>query len=373
MIFNYKQTKLLVKDRARDARHALDTCCVVGKAVEASLKLAYRPQVGIAPIPLQCQTAADLATMEIADVVLEGTHLARRVHVKVPVADATLAIKVAKEVVTSLQRQPYNLEVLTVDHTGPSSCAVPHDLIMSTRLWGASCLVQGRHSVEVRCREVVSRTAFDWEGTLSSESTPLWSAEVQGNARDWQSRIMLLVAMPRPCHSGPYALHASIMKVGERQFSRLWGWTGYRKRVQTNAIDARRAADVADQLQPSGAAKAKAKPRAAPTPPLQPPLGPSAKWDVLNSRLNKHKGHWVRIVDFLDKVKASRRHSMRFLDGKHKLCWVLGTRSRKPMVKQDYLKMKGTHGGGQGNGMPYGKTSFLREVFLKYYVATWNP
>lgn len=355
-MLNYKRKKLTITSRRGVERHAVNTCCVVGMAVEQSWKLAYKPQVGTVPIPLHCQAAADLATVHISDVIPEGEHSARRVQLAVPTADATLALKVAKDVVAMLQGQPYNLEVLTADHTGPSSCPTPHDLIMSSRLGGCSCLAQGLHSVEVKCREVISKTAFDWEGTLTLEATPLWKAELRQSAKGWQSRILILVAMPRPCHRGPYSLHASILKKGDTRFRNLWGWAGYRNGSQPMAT------------------VAGPKPKLPLAPPaLQPTLSDDAKWEAISSRLTKHKTDWVRVVDFLDEVKVSRRHSMRFLDGLHSQCWELGPRRRRPQVKTHYLKMKGAHGGGAGEGIPHARTSFLKQVFLKYYASSWAP
>ena len=46
--------------------------CVLGKAVEVSLKLEFRPAVGHLPIPLAYQQADDLLTLELADVLTQG-------------------------------------------------------------------------------------------------------------------------------------------------------------------------------------------------------------------------------------------------------------------------------------------------------------
>ena len=85
MLYHYR--KLQVKDPQGEGKHAMDTCCAVGKAVEESWKIAYRPKLGMAPIPLACQTAADLKIVEMHDVWVEGRKC-KSVKVKLPYLEA---------------------------------------------------------------------------------------------------------------------------------------------------------------------------------------------------------------------------------------------------------------------------------------------
>lgn len=328
----------------------LGLCCLLGKAVEAALKLAYRPGVGQLPIPLQCQAPCDLREVTFSDVLREGERRASAVTVKVSLQMAEQATKIAMDVVAKLKGRPFHLEVLTVDHTGPSSCTVAHDLLMCPNPSAVSILEQGLHSVEVRCREVVSRTAFAWEKTLTDEALPLWSAEIARDTRLVKSRILVFVSLPRPCTSGPHEIHGSIFQRGADDWMRLWGWAGF-----------------PSLLLPPG--RASPKPKAAPAPRLA--LTADQKWKMLLPKLHVEDG-WVKMACFLSCMSVNSRHPVRFLDAASNRCWVLG-HSTKPKVRKDYLKRSGRRGGGDGSGVFFAKMLFLKKVFCKYYAERWKP
>ena len=278
---------LLVKPpEGGNGRVPLGVCCLLGKVVEAALRLAYRPAAGQLPTPLQCQAARDLLEVRLSDVLQEGRRQPSCVTVKVPQGLADLAIRIARDVVGKLQAAPFNLEVLAVDHTGSSSCPVAHDLLMCPRPAVATCLEQGLHSVEVKCREVLNRLAFPWEERLTDEALPLFSAELLRDARHLKSRILVFVSLPRPCTSGPFATHASIFHAGADDWVRLWGWAGFR-------------------ASPQPPARASPKPKAAPAPRRSPPKSKAApaphlslttdqKWEMLLAKLHVEDGCWVR-------------------------------------------------------------------------------
>ena len=272
------------------------------------------------------------------------------VSVRVPLDVAGLALRAATEAVQRLQGPPCNLVVLAADHSGPSTCPVAHDLLMCPSMAGRSSLEQGVHSVELRCREVVSRAAFDWERVLTAEAVPLFAEEVAHDARLIRSRVLVFAELPRPCLSGiPPKLHGSILRVGCLAWERLWGWEGFRR--------------------PPAFAKASstAKPRSAPAAMLT----AEQKWAILASKLGTQDGRWVRVATFLGQVRVSKSHPERYLTAGQKKCWVLG-RSRKPRPSKDFMKKKGHRGGGGGGGIFYASQECLKEVFEQYYSASWN-
>lgn len=348
---NYRVEPLWVVSPDGKGRTRLDDCCVVGKSAEHALKLAYRPEVGRLPIPLPLQRAADLEILLVSQTRQDGRPSLRPVSVRVPPSVATLALRVATEAVQRLQGPPYNLEVLSVDHSGPSSCPVAHDLLMCPNMAGRSSLEQGVHSVELKCREVVSRTAFDWEWALTSEAMPLFAAEVAKDSRLIRSRVLVFAELPRPCLSGaPPKLHGSILRAGHQSWERLWGWEGFRRPP----------------------ALAKAPPEAKPKPSPLATLTAEQKWAILEAKLSVQDGRWVRMATFLERVRISKSHPERYLTAGHKKCWVLGRR-RKPRPNKDFLKRKGHRGGGDGGGIFYASLEFLKEVFVQFYAPHWNP
>ena len=357
---DYKRSKIVIRSKnGCFENERVSSCSVVGSLVEASLRLAYRPRVGEMPVPLSLQRPAHFPVVALRDVLPPGyQRAASSIDVKVYPADAELALAVAKDGVSKLQRPPYNLEVNAADHTGSTACRTAHDLVMSTRVGLASSLPAGLYSIEIRCREVIDRKAFPWEDTLTGEAMPLWAAELAAEqSACWSGRILIFAEFPRPCHSGAHSLHASIRQRDATRWNRLWGWAGF-----TAAMPAQQA--PAPKAQAKAVAKAVAKAAAVPAQILQ---TPQQKWRSLKARLPA-VGDWIRLAAFLDELKLPGNQVKRdFLSGPR--AWKLGTgRGRKLIVDREWAHKPGRGGGGgPGRGPIHIKAGILEQIFLKYY------
>ena len=94
-----------------DSTGHVDCCRVIGAAVEASLKLAYRPQVGRMVVPL-VQSASNLTSVVFQDVNLaRERRVVKRLLVQVFPDDAAFALRIVTESMKRLQKHPYNLKV----------------------------------------------------------------------------------------------------------------------------------------------------------------------------------------------------------------------------------------------------------------------
>lgn len=329
-------------------------CNVIGAVCEVSLRVAYRPEVDSLPCPLALQTSGFFPSVTLHDVLPQGETRARQtLAVKVYPRDAERALAVVRSVVSKLQHDPYNLEVLTVDHTGGSTCQSAHDLLMTPRLGTTSCLASGLYSVELRCREIKDRKAYDWEGVLTREALPLLVAEQRKKRRKTEpllhGRIVVLACFPRPCHSGPESLHASI-SYGSG-WERLWGWSGFKTPVPLEASP-----------KPKAKAKAAATKRAS---------GRNAPSDVVSPQVRLQQlfakpgmqSDWVKLVCFLKHLKLPRSQARRdYLEGPY--AWRTGARKAKLSEPADWMQKPGNRG-----GVPpiFVRRAKLEEVFLKYY------
>jgi len=183
MAYKRHEIRLRNPDTGKFEQDRVKACLVVGAVAEAALRAQYRPAVGVLPIPLVAQRPAMHRVVTLRDVLPDGCSKAKKTcEVTVHRQDAELALKVVRKGMSVFQQPPYNLEVCTVDHTGGSTCPTAHDLFMCTRVGLPSCLRQGLFSIELRCREVIDKKAFDWERTLTLESMPVWRAELQCRA-----------------------------------------------------------------------------------------------------------------------------------------------------------------------------------------------
>lgn len=344
-----KKTGLFEDDR-------VGSCRVVGAVAEASLRLAYRPEADRLPFPVALQTAALFPSVELRDVLLRGETRARKtLEVKVKAKDAELALAVVRSAVSKLQSGPYNLEVLAVDHTGGSPCSSAHDLLMTPRLGVASCLAAGLYSIELRCREVIDKKAFDWEGTLTAEALPLLTAEQQKKRKRTEpllhGRILVFACFPRPCHSAPESLHASVTYGSG--WGRLWGWSGFRPRPTPSSRPPAQANSKAKELPRTAAATAAARPA----------KDPSVRWQELLAKPGM-EGTWVKLADFCKHLKLPRNQSRRdYLEGPS--AWRVASRNGgKLKYPEDWKERPGNRG-----GMPpmFVKREKLEEVFLKYF------
>ena len=197
MALNYKAVVLLTRNKqgAFDGEK-VGSCQVVGKAVEVSLKLAYRPAIGVLPVPLRLQTSSLLPVVALHDIRLPGSQRASKsVDVKCFPSEAEKAIEINKAGLKKLMGPPWHLQVLTADHTGPAGKS--HDILMCPMSWWGlkSTLPDGIYSIEIKCREFSRPELFDWQAVLTEEAEPMWKQEraVAREPVQLMGRILLLV------------------------------------------------------------------------------------------------------------------------------------------------------------------------------------
>jgi len=355
---DYKKTCILARTLKTGLfdDNRLGSCHVIGVVVEASLKLAYRPAVGCLPCPVAMQTALMFASVTFHDVLLEGeTHARDTLDVKVWPKDADRALAVVRALLSKVQSHPYQLEVLSADHTGGSSCSTAHDLLASPRLGASSSLRSGVYSIEIKCREVRSKTDFDWEGVLTAEALPLLSAERQKKKRKLTEaplagRILVFACFPKPCPSQPESLHASI-NCGPG-WERLWGWSGFRATPNAGA---------GTGALPQPTAKAKAKAKAVATPVARASARtPEEQWQLLSKKKGM-EGAWVKLSQYLRHLKLPKGQGKRdHLTGAN--AWKIGRRLLQE--PGDWQHRPGSHG---GVAPVWIRKDVLKAVFLRYY------
>lgn len=334
----------------------ITTAVAVGKAVELSWRLSYRPAIGLLPIPVEFQTPKHLPHVTFSQVV---TNNVGRPHASLDVKlfpqDAQKAIDIASAILAKFTQAPYNLQVHTTDHTGPSGREA-HDLLLSCRPGSGGRLDPGLYSLECVCREVIDPRAFDWAGVLSKEAAGLWEAE---NKQGLCGRILCLVQMTRPCHRGDHHLHALILKKGNVLWEKMFGWAGFSLAC---VAPGENVAATATPSRPK-------PPAAAPTPAVT----DDQKWKLLCKTMQSH-GHdgWWALTDFLVAVKENKRHGSRFVDGKsRKKTWVLAD-GRRPVLKKDWMKKASSRGGGD-DGILFCTNEFLKAVFVQKYAKKYKP
>jgi len=322
------------------------------------LKRCFKPLPGVLPVPLELQLAGDHPSVVVDRVIPPGGQKARPVAVKVSQLDALLGVAIAKEVVARLVSCEWKLQVLTADHTNDAlgiSKRRSHDLLCQVGC-GAS---RGLCSVEIKCREVVSRmpNTFSWPTTMQEEALPLWKSELAHSTALWFARVLVFVEMRRPCHSGPFSTHASILLNKEdSHWAVLWGWRGFG--VPLGAAKRSAGSGSAGPSSPSSA--------------VARPTG-DAQWRACLKRLSGPSGSlaaedWVQLTKFLKEVGKPSGQALRYVDGISKPSWVKCS-GAKPAKFKDWRHMPGKRGGGSsGSGGPiHCKVSFLRDVYLKYF------
>ena len=347
------------------ARVELSVNCVLGKAVEISLRLEFRPAVGQLPIPLIYQRAEDLHTFDLADVLKRGDLVAATVGIEVPPEIAAKAIEVARDVVAKMGA--LGCSICSVDHTASSSSSgVSHDVLMLAA--ANSSLGEGLQSTEIKLREIKAHPCrYNWFGEMTREAEPLLIAEL-GTAmgrRLLKGRVLVLVQLASGrAVSGPHKIHvahcaSSQFPVPEDELAtwrKVDGWVGF---------------DLQQPVAPPKAAQPAAPPAALPVAPpaaAQPQLSPDAKWDMLLARMPT-QGAWLPLPDFLKDVGESALHPKRFLEltgEESEQIWEVGPHNQSATHGIDYKRM------GRG-GKYYGEVTFLKQVFLKYYERKWQP
>lgn len=359
---DYRREQLVCKSLKGDTV-PITASVVVGKAVELSWRLSYRPAVGSLPIPVDLQTPKDMVSVNFSNVLKGGVGRPRsNESVKIYPQDAQKAIDISKRVLGKLLEGPYHLQVHTTDHTGPSQKEA-HDLLMSPRIGSGSKLCLGLYSVECVCREVVSPRAFDWAGVLSEEAVHLWKSESLHSPKLWQGRLLVFVQMTQPCHQGDFSLHGLLLRKGVSSWERLFGWAGFSLKSVVVV--------EAAPLPPSASSSSSSSARTAASGAASAQMTDEQKWKHLRSKLSSdgYDG-WYALSGFLEGVGESKRHSSRFVDSTSKQTWILDA-GRKPRVRKDWVKKPSKRGAGHG-GVIFCKTEFLREVFLRHYVKKYK-
>ena len=282
--------------------------------------------------------------------------------IKVHPEDGRMSIKISRAILSTFLQAPYQLEVLTTDHTGPTGKEA-HDLLLSTRLGSASKLAPGLYSLECVCREVVSPRAFDWAGVLSSEAAELWHAEKHHNPWLWQGRILVLVQMTRPCHQGGFSLHGLLLRKGTDDWERLFGWAGFARKPLRG--EAGPAASASASTTPPAAAAAQRTSKAAQWQHVIRTLSGPTYAPLLGA------DERVQLTTSLKLMGKPSQQAKRYVDGSSKnMAWVKSD-GKKPARTQDWKHMAGRRGGGQaGSGGPiHCKVAFLKDVFMKHHAV----
>ena len=360
-VMDYKTHAIQMRNRETGlfAGDLVDSCQVVGAVVECSLRTAYRPQPGILPVPLVVQDVALFPRVIFKDVLPPRHSEPCRTHaVQVYPTDAELGLKIVRGILERLQSDPYRLEVATVDHTGNSTCNISHDILLNTRVGGQSCLQAGLYSLEIRCRNVGSKTAFPWETTLSSECMELWRAELQSKAR-LQGRILVFACCMQPCPSGSMTLNGSINYNGRDDgWSRLFGWAGFsvpKPRQQhpstiVENVGVVAAPEVAPRVSNVRANIVEAG---------------SVQWAKKQAKLETVEGEWVKLASFLKAVgKLSGQAKRDFLEGPS--AWKVGPGKGNKLVKKTHWDNRSGNRGGKPPLCV--KRAVLEQIFYKYYM-----
>ena len=371
VVYDYKRDHLVRK--TEQSTYRVGSCVVVGVLLEAILKLLFKPLPGKLPVPIVEQAHSHHPSVTLTNVLAPGKPRAGTVTIGATAADVELAKKLALGVIQKVTGD-LALTVLAADHTNDrlGSGARPHDLLCS----GGP---QGLYSVEVKCREVESRTAFDWQGTLQREARPLWERELTLNRDLWKARVLIFIELPRPCHSGSHHIHGSILrKTGDWEV--LFGWRGFKQGAASSGpageLD-KQGENVKEQAKSKESASAPAVPAEAQSsqPDVvvrQPALSErqlETRWQAKLKNMEA-EGEWIRLSAFLSELREPAGHPQRHVeDQSSKKLWWLGIRyTRAPREGVDWCRRSGKRGGGAGSvgakrlGPIYGRVAFLKEA-----------
>ena len=335
---------------------------VVGLCVESVLKLELGTEA--LPKPVKAQTAQDHVYVEVLHAKEQSGLRWTSLYVKVYPKDALKAISIAERILYRLKGMPWGLQALRADMKNSLlSDSSPHDLICKATqgTWSTSGKL---FSIEIKCREVITKTpsTHNWRFELESAAAVLWRQEManEATAGAWAGRVLVFVQMPKPCHSGDFELHSSVLW-RQGKWSSVFGWSGFPS------------LDSAARHDPPVVASASSAPRVAQA--SKAPWAPSPEdlanaWQGILPRMVR-QGGWIKVASFLQVLGEPDGHPQRFLEGaSRKKLWLLGPRfQRAPRLGTDYTRTAGKRGGGAGSehGPLWGSQDFLQQVASVYF------
>jgi hypothetical protein len=227
-------------------------------------------------------------------------------------------------------------------------------------LVGAGCLPLDSYSVEIKCREIGSKTAFDWLGMLTSECMPLWRAQLSNGAECRQSglraRILILASMSQPCHAGPTTINAAInYGSADQGWAVLSGRRGF-SRLPLPATISESSGSRQTEKRVTRAPGAQAAAAGA---------SPAEQWQKLQSEIEE-AGDYFKLVSFCKKLQPKLPHRQATRDFlKGSAAWRLGRdRGLKLAAGTHWVEKSGRRGGHQGHLREEGRAGagFLRAL-----------
>ena len=397
---------------------SLSDVLIIGKAVEHSWRLSYRPQVGQLPLPVEQQTARDIDRVNFSNIYRNRTEFLGTVPIKVQEQDATLAIEIARHVLEKLEGAPLCLHVLTCDHTGPSG-AEAHDLLMTPLRMAASNLERGLYSVESVCR-VIGNTlcrTMNWAEVLCADAIANFHREFEHRPSLWKGRVLVLIQLGRGRDDKLrfVASHALLLlkdhfradsiqgehKFAAGQWTRLWGWQEFdlsrllRKDTPTTEVAA--AAPSTSSTSLHDVAVGQTKPDATPSPqqrtqqqchehpqqqaqqpgqdqPQQQPQvqGPSleTQWHDFLRKMGYGPGsapEWIQATKALEHLQnVNKRTPIRYVVSRtgHGNLWLRAD-GCVPKQGSDWKYDPARGGGDNGSGPILYRRAFLCSVFMR--------
>ena len=145
-------------DEACGKKVLVESCMTVGFTVERALKLLWQPSPGKLSIDLANQAPSDHTEVRVSRVLVPGTRRPRNsTRVKVYENDALLALRAVRAVMVKLDE--HELQVVRVDQRHEDAEGQPSHDAIAKPAYGSHAR-KGFRSVEIRCREVISKRAY---------------------------------------------------------------------------------------------------------------------------------------------------------------------------------------------------------------------
>ena len=354
VIMDYRSVKMQKRNvNGSFAGNRLNAAHVVGKLLECAFKCVYSPARTQLPKIATEISSTDLPErLFFNDVLVPGARAPSSVNIAAHMEDKELALKIFRSVLDRLQGRPLYCQIHTVDSPcGVSTFSGSHDLLVSPFPGLGSRLKPGIYSVELKCREIQEKQprTFKWQDTLQTEALPLFTAEATRDGNALRGRLLILVEMSKPCHTGPFDVHGALFDADRMGWQDVFGWSGFKRETSSPS------------RLPLPVPKALPAPRPAPTP----RRSRAAGWGEVASTLPSLNG-WVLLCRFLKHpmINKPANQTMRYLTGDLPCRWRSST-GGKPRKGMDwkYMKVPG-RGGGHGNGAVHCHVDFLQHVFL---------